>query len=222
MTVGPGHWNPAQPASVYERWVRALKAWVTDPSVRLEDLPPLTEETYDPQTYSRLFAHMRGCIDELMDAWSDLLTRALSRATDEHELGRELVNLRPLLARRAALSRLPNLPEEVRKILHEDTVRSITELQSELEKVLGDPGQGARIDRAAADRLVAVARATPLTEALTMTTTHRSPSGAAALTAEHPPLLAPGPGTSPVQRRSRWSHRVIGTDPTPSTGEPHA
>lgn len=214
MTGPQGGWNPAPPASVYERWVRALRAWVTDPSVRLEDLPPLAEDTYDPQTYARLFNHMQKSIDQLMENWKDMLTRALSRVTNEHELGRELVALRPPLARRASLARLPNLPGEIRRLLHEETVRTINELQSELEEILGDPGKGARIDRAAADRLVAVARAAPLTEALSMIAPTRNPTGPTSPSPVRPPLVAPGPGTPAAPRRARWSNRVIGPNNT--------
>lgn len=217
MTGMPGGRDHAPPASVYERWVRALRVWATDPTVRLEELPPLTEDTYDPQTYARLITHLQRSVDELMENWKDLLTRALSRIADEHELGRELIALRAPLARRAALARLPNLPGEIRRILHDDAVRAITELQSELENILGDPGRGARIDRAAADRLVAVARAAPLTEAFTMTVVadgDRYRPGATIATPERPPLVASGPDTRPAPRRSRWSHRVIDPDTT--------
>lgn len=220
-------WPEMPPSTVYERWVRGLRSWATDPSVRLEDLPPLSEDTYDPATYARLVSHLEKAVNRLMEDWQDLLSRALARATDEHELGRELVNLRAPLARRAALSRLPNLPEQMRSALRNDTERAISDIQTQLEEALADPGRGARIDRTAADRLVAVARATPLTDALNVVDPSERPQVAPTVASpgNHSlptPLAAPGPGSPLIARRPRWSHRVVNR-PTPEPdGGPHA
>lgn len=150
----------------YATWVYTLKAWMKDPSIPLGHLPRLQDDTYTPETYARLFAYVSQALDVVAERWAEGLQAGFMRARDSHELARELLRLRPILARRVQLARLPAHPPGIRKILEDDLRATVTRLQEELEENLRKQTDRARLDHAGREALLRVARDNPLTAVL--------------------------------------------------------
>jgi hypothetical protein len=97
------------------------------------------------------------------------VARTISSPVDEHDLARQLVALRSLLARRAQLSLHPALPPGARSAFEENLRTSINRYQRELEDAYRrDEGSG-RLDRQQRDRMLAVIRRHPFTAVLDFT-----------------------------------------------------
>lgn len=100
----------------------------------LDHLPPLRDDTYDPETFARLGVHLRTAREAAVTRWAEQLDGALTRWHSTHELARDLIQLRSGLARFVQLSNHPSLPPAWLKIFSEDAARSVARLQRELEE----------------------------------------------------------------------------------------
>ncbi|MCK0092546.1 MAG: hypothetical protein GX610_06980 [Rhodococcus sp.] len=126
MTVGA--------ASTYEAWVTALRTWGRNPRHNLDGLPPLTADSFPPDTYQRLLTHLHNAQSAVMMRADEQYSRDMSRARDEHEMAQALLELRRACARRLQLIRHPGLPRELRQPLEEGVAEDIRQLQKQLEE----------------------------------------------------------------------------------------
>jgi hypothetical protein len=163
----------------YEEWVLTLKQWQKDPMTSLQHLPVLEEADFSPTTWSRLLSHIDSAIMQVMKDWQLSLASALGAARSDHDLGRDLVQLRAVLARRVQLARHSGLPRRVSDALFADAESSIQRLQEDLEKSVTKSTDGARVDRSASDRLLAIVRANSLVHVLALETTQDGSSARA-------------------------------------------
>lgn len=122
----------------YETWARTMQAWAADPTIPLDHLPELADDTFTPQTYERLLVYIRSALEAVTERWATELGRALSSWRTPYELAHSLVQLRSSLARRVQLSRHPSLPPTVRDVLSRDAERSIQRYQVEIEESIRD------------------------------------------------------------------------------------
>lgn len=155
---------------VYETWVLTLRQWQKDPLTPLDHLPQLDEVDFSPSTWARLLSHVDAAITQVMRDWQASLSRAVAASRSDHDLGRDLVQLRRVLARRVQLARHVSLPPRVRDALSADAEASIHRLQADLEKNVSQSAADGRVDRAAADRLLGIVRTNSLVHALTLDT----------------------------------------------------
>jgi hypothetical protein len=144
--------------SVYEAWVLGLRAWGADPTTDLSGLPTLTAETFTPATYQRLVKHLNDAISAMMSTWNDALSRAVGGGSDDHEIARQLVQLRTLLARRLQLARHPGFPKEISDSLWDGACADILSIQGSLEREATKNGAGATTSRASQERVLALMR----------------------------------------------------------------
>lgn len=172
--------------SIYETWVMTLRQWQKEPLTPLDRLPPLKEEDFSPGTWARLLDHIDAAITQVMNDWQASLSKAVGTARSDQDLGRELVQLRRILARRVQLARHASLPDRVRNALSADAEASISRLQSDLEKNVSKSSADGRVDPSSADRLLGVVRTNSLVHVLTLETVQ---DGSAAAPA---PLQVPG------------------------------
>lgn len=192
--------------SDYELWVRGLRAWGDDPSHDLSGLPSLTAQSFSPATYQRLIRHLHLAISQMMQTWSADLQRAVSDASDEYAMARELVRVRGPLARRVQLAKHPGLPTEISQALDEQTRKDITTMQQELERTVMKSSNGSTSSRTSNDRLLAVIRQNKLTAVL------------------DPNFRIPAPSTSLITRAETdkverpAGRRRIYLEPTPTDG----
>ncbi|WP_367767908.1 hypothetical protein [Arthrobacter sp. HS15c] len=156
--------------SVYETWVLTLRQWQKEPLTPLDRLPPIKEEDFSPGTWARLLAHIDAAITQVMNDWQASLSKAVGTARSDQDLGRELVQLRRILARRVQLARHSSLPDRVRNALSADAEASILTLQSDLETNVSKSAADGRVDPSAADRLLGVVRTNSLIHVLTLET----------------------------------------------------
>ena len=119
--------------SVYEDWVRALRAWRRDPMTDLSQLPPLDATSFPPATYQRFVNHLNEAINAFMKRWQGQLSSMLGAATDDHARARALVDSRVGLSGRLKLARHPSLPAEIRTQLTAQAETDIRSLQAQLE-----------------------------------------------------------------------------------------
>lgn len=148
---------------VYETWVHRITAWGDDPSVSLNDLPPITEEMFLPATFDRLFKHIDRANMKIMDRWEENLVRDLSKAKTEPELARVLANSRGLLAKRVEFARNPALPEKIRETLTKEVETTIRDLQKQLEENFSNQESSTAVVR---NDFLRVVKQTPLTAVL--------------------------------------------------------
>lgn len=120
--------------SVYEDWVRALRAWRRDPLVDLSHLPALDEASFPPATYQRFLNHLNEAINEFMKRWQSQLSTSLGAATDDHVRARALVDSRLGLSQRLRLARHASFPEKIRNELVAQAEKDIRGLQAQLEE----------------------------------------------------------------------------------------
>jgi hypothetical protein len=144
--------------SVYEAWVLGLRAWGADPTTDLSGLPTLTAESFTPATYQRLVKHLNEAIAAMMAVWNSALERAVTGANDEHEIARELVQLRVLLARRLQLARHPGFPKEISNSLWDGACADILSIQASLEREATKNGAGATTSRTSQERMLSLMR----------------------------------------------------------------
>lgn len=150
----------------YEQWVARLQAWSRDPATPLDDLPPLTDATFDSDTYLRLVTRVQDAIAAFMTLWQAEASRAFSRASSTYLLAQEMVRLRHLLEPRRALATHPSWPEEIRKALTDALRLDLDELQRGLEEMGGHSSARGSLDRKYTDEIVAVLRQHSLTQIL--------------------------------------------------------
>lgn len=196
--ITPGLRGP----TAYETWVRTLQAWTRDPSTPLDHLPQLHDDTYTPETYARLFEYITKAMAAVTDRWSEGLQAAFAQSRDPHDLARAIHHLRPVLARRVQLARLPAHPPGIRKILEEDLTATINRLQVEFEKSLQTDTDRARLDQPTRERLLRVARENPFTAVLRYNIDDRGNLAA-------PSIPASVPSGQIAAAPSRWNHRRI-------------
>lgn len=153
-------------SSGYESWVRALRAWATDPAHTVLELPVLTESSLPPSAFHRLLGHLNEALSTAMTRWSSEFTVQWARATTEHDRERALVQMRTKLARRLQLADHPSLPAVIRDLLSESAATDIRNLQQEIEDNLLKSTANASSDRSVRERLLKTARANSLTAIL--------------------------------------------------------
>lgn len=162
----PATGGPA--ASAYEIWVRRLRQWQRDPATPLHDLPVLEHETFTPTTYQRLMAHIEKALEAVTKRWSERLAAAFSRSSSGHELARDLVTLRPLLARRVQLALHPHLPPALRDALRRECAETLGRMQTDLEEDLRRLGKDGKLSRAEVDSLLHTVRDNTLLRVMEM------------------------------------------------------
>lgn len=121
-------------ASPYETWVRTLKAWSQDPTISLEHLPALQDDTYSPDTANRLLHAIIDAMSAVNERWLADLGRIFDNYRDPYELGRRLVQLRPAIARSMQLASHPSLPQTFRDALQSSVRSTIERNQREFEE----------------------------------------------------------------------------------------
>lgn len=152
--------------SVYETWVITLREWSADPTTPLDDLPKLEDDTFTPATFQRLLSHIQKAMVTVMEAWQVALQRAFSTAQSEHDLARDLVQLRSVLVRRVQLSGHPSLPAVLSDALLEGVAKDLAALQEQLEREVMKERAGQKSSREENERLLRLVRENPLTRVL--------------------------------------------------------
>lgn len=152
----------------YETWVRRLRAWQKDPSTPLHDLPVLDDASFTPATYQRLLTHIEKALETVTRQWSDRLTAAFARHLGGHDLARDLVAIRPLLARRVQLATHPHLPDGLRGPLQQECARTLSRLQEDLESMVTDLRRDGRLGSVDADELLRTVRENSLLRVMDM------------------------------------------------------
>lgn len=152
----------------YETWVRRLRAWQKDPSTPLHDLPVLDDASFTPATYQRLLTHVEKALDVVTRRWSERLEAAFGRHAPGHDLARDLVAIRPLLARRVQLATHPHLPEGLRRPLRKECEQTLARLQEELEDTVTDLRRHGRFPSTDVDQLLRAVRENSLLRVLEM------------------------------------------------------
>ncbi len=144
--------------SVYEDWVKGLRAWRRDPITDLSHLPALEESSFPPATYQRFLNHLNDAINEFMKRWQGQLSASLGAATNDHARARALVDSRLGLGQRLKLARHPSFPEKIRSQLVAQAERDIRSLQAQLEEdavnVVAASSASSRPQREATLRLI--------------------------------------------------------------------
>ncbi|MET0932008.1 MAG: hypothetical protein ABWX74_21005 [Aeromicrobium sp.] len=120
--------------SVYEAWVRTLRAWQRDSTTDLTGLPVLDETSFPPATYQRLIRHLNDAVTEHMRRWQEQLGATLGPASSDHEKARALVDARVGLGQRIMLARHTSFPEKIRQQLMTQAETDIRGLQAQLEE----------------------------------------------------------------------------------------
>lgn len=147
--------------------MRALRTWANDPTTDMRRLPPLEEESFDPETWQEFMTHVMSAIQQMFDRWSEAFARAQERARDPHELASVLVAFRGNLARWPELARHEGLPPPVRDALMRSAVEEITRFQTQLDKAYAESaGRGSTGDYSTRNELLLVVRRTPLSACL--------------------------------------------------------
>ncbi|MGW3649500.1 hypothetical protein [Streptomyces sp. NPDC000878] len=132
MTTYWGHGGP------YETWVDFLRRWSAEEDVSPEALPPLDQEDFPGETWTRLAGHLGTALDARLTAWANRLTEALLAASDEFSVGRALAQARTGLSTVRAVAGHPGLPESTRTRFTELVEAQITDLQRQLERQLDE------------------------------------------------------------------------------------
>lgn len=144
--------------SVYEAWVKTLRAWRREPLTDLSGLPALDETSFPPATYERFLNHLNEAINEFMARWQSQLSSALGGAADGHAVARVLVDARVGLRMRIQLARHPAFPETIRAQLVSQAESDIKGLQAQLEgqamNVVSTSSASNRPEREATLRLI--------------------------------------------------------------------
>lgn len=154
------------PRGTYETWVSRIRQWAKDPYTSLDDLPPLTHESFSPATFQRLLKHIDRAFERVMKDWDASLSNALKHATSEHDQARALVQSRTILYRRVQLSKHPGLPLKIRESLMKSTRVAIFDLQKQLETSIIKDNSATVSDIALRDRFLMIVKQNALTEVL--------------------------------------------------------
>lgn len=187
----------------YETWVVTLRAWSADPQIPLDHLPVLREDMYTPDTFTRLIAELSKAMQAISDRWLARLAKACENSQTPHDLARELVSLRGVLARRGQLATHPSLPQPVRDGLQDGFRRDVERWQSEVEESIGKNHSRYSLDTTHRDLMLRVVRENSLLAVLGYE--YGSASQAPALLAlpERDPSLPLAPPTSRSSPRRR-------------------
>jgi hypothetical protein len=142
----------------YETWVVTLRAWSTDPQTPLGHLPVLSEDEYTPDTFTRLIAELSKAMQAISDRWLARLAMACENSQTPHDLARELVSLRGVLARRGQLATHPSLPKPIKDGLQDGFRRDVENWQSEVEESIGRAHSRDSLDTTHRDLMLQVVR----------------------------------------------------------------
>lgn len=153
--------------SAYETWVRRLRQWQADTTTPLDDLPVLDHDMFTPSTYQRLLGHIEKALEVVTQRWSERLVAAFG-ASSGHDLARNLVALRPLLARRVQLAQHPSLPPVLRQALTKESSQTLARLQEELERDIERLGREGRMSRPDTETMLRAVRENSLERVVDM------------------------------------------------------
>ncbi|MBP7930454.1 MAG: hypothetical protein KA110_10880 [Acidimicrobiia bacterium] len=142
----------------YETWVLTLRAWGNDPMTPLDHLPSLALETFTPDTYQRLFNHLRQALQSVTTQWSDDLGKTLRLSQDRFALGHDLVQLRTRLTRRVQLVSHPSLPAEARDSFTKQTAEDIARSQQQIVDHIQRQANEGHLSRTEAEGMLDVVR----------------------------------------------------------------
>jgi len=198
----------------YEIWVRTLRAWAADPRVSLADLPVLQDDTFSPGTMMRLIEHINKGLEAAGQRWVDALGRAMGSITDADSLARELVQLRPVLARRVQLATHPSLPPTLRTAYTKNVGEWIERQQSEFEQMLARLFTSG-VDAVTVDRLVAAAKQNPFRAVLG----YEVVQDGSRIESQAIPLSVRVEGDNQPSGASRVRSRLRRVDPLPTSVE---
>lgn len=132
MTTYWGHGGP------YETWVDFLHRWSAEEETSPDALPPLVQEDFPGETWTRLAGHLGAALDTRLTTWANRLTEALLAAPDEFSAGRALAQARTGLGTVRAVAGHPGLPESTRTRFTELVDTQIADLQRQLERQLDE------------------------------------------------------------------------------------
>ena len=124
--------------SVYETWVRGIRAWEKDPTTNLDHMPSLDESSLPPATFERLATHIMKALQTFTDQWVDQLASRLSKAKDPFQRARIMVDCKRLFARRLLLAQHPGFPATLRDALWQGACADVGVIQDSLEKAGSD------------------------------------------------------------------------------------
>ncbi len=186
--------------SVYESWVITLLAWRDDPTVPLDDLPVLTEESLPRDAYDRFFRHLQEALEHSTRRWEKAFAAAISGFRDDHDLADRLVKQRAGLARRLQLASHPSLPEPVRIALTEDFARMVHRLQEQFESNTRSGLIRSRHPHHVVEQLMRTVHENPLDDVLRLRV---SQDGMRATAEALPDVRADAPVQSTSSRRRR-------------------
>ena len=145
-------------STAYETWVVTLRAWSADPQTPLDHLPVLSEDMYTADTFTRLIAELSKAMQVVSDRWLLRLAKACENSQTPHDLARELVSLRGVLARRGQLSNHPSLPQPIREGLQKGFRNDVERWQEELDESIGKNHSRYSLDTTHRDLMLEVVR----------------------------------------------------------------
>lgn len=184
--------------SAYESWVVTLRAWRDDPSVPLNDLPALTEESLPRNAFDRFFKHLFDALEGSTQRWEKSFRSAIGDYRDHHDLADRLVKQRAGLARRMQLASHPSLPESVRTALTTEFERMVHRLQEEFETNTRSALTRSMAPQSTVEQLMRTIRENSMVAVLRLSITQDG--GRASVV----PLPGPGGGqAAPVRPRGR-------------------
>lgn len=193
----------------YETWVLTLRAWALDPLTSLDDLPPLADDTFAPDTYRRLLHHVQLAMDEVAGRWSRGVAKAFENHTSTFELTRDLTSLRAGLARQWQLATHPSLPEGLRGPLSDGVRRRALESQRQLEESVREQIRRSGTDRPGLEQALRALREASLSRVVD----HRlGDDGRMGITTPTPSVSLPAPRrgeSGSRERTNRFTHRRI-------------
>ena len=150
---------------VYQQWADFLDRWAVGQAEATAALPAVDPATLTADTMSRLSARLSSALQARVDRWSAAFTADWQRARDDFDAARALTQARTGLRSLRALTAHPGLPLDVQKLLSDSIDRTISDLQTQLERGL-DRQAAASLDRTAVERLRRVLRENALTAVL--------------------------------------------------------
>lgn len=146
----------------YETWAAFLERWATGDDDGVHALPQIRPGDFNAETMARFTNRITGAMSKRLQAWADLLTRAIATHPDEFSVGRTLSQARVGLRGVRALAVHPGLPQELRTQLTRMLDEQIGSVQDQLEQ---DVDRMAR--QGAGERAVEARRRTIRDNALT-------------------------------------------------------
>lgn len=197
---------PTTGATPYERWVLTLRAWQNDPTVSLDALPRLADDTFTPDTYRRLVTHITAALDSVGKRWEEGVGRALREFTTPFDLGKDLVAMRALLARQWQLADHSALPDGLRGPLSDGVRRRAANTQRDLEDSIKQRISGSTTDRAGWEQTLRALRESSLTR---ITQYAVGPDGRMTVAFHIPDPPASAPESRQTRPGGRFAHRRL-------------